>query len=112
MSVLSMTKTLFKSLLHGPYTEKYPIEKKDPFERTRGKVEINIVECIYCGICQKRCPTAAINVEKDKTKWSIQRLQCIQCGYCVEGCPKKCLSMDNHYTAPSFDKDRDDYTNA
>ena len=112
MSILSMTKTLFKSLLHGPYTVNYPIKKKETFEITRGKIEINMPECIYCGMCQRRCPSGAIMVEKDNKKWSIQRLQCIQCGYCVEGCPKKCLSMNNEYTAPSFDKDRDEYTNA
>jgi len=112
MSILSITKTLFKSLLHGPYTEKYPYEKKVNFENTRGKIEINMPECIYCGMCERRCPTGAIKVEKELSKWSIQRLQCVQCSYCVEVCPKKCLTMDNQYTAPSFDKARDEYTNA
>lgn len=112
MSVLGITKTLIKSMLHGPYTVKYPIKKKEVFERTRGKVEIDIPACIYCGMCQRRCPTGAITVERDNKKWSIQRLQCIQCSYCVEVCPKKCLKMDNQYTAPSFDKVRDEYTNA
>lgn len=112
MSILSITKTLLKSLFHGPYTVKYPIEKKETFKCTRGKVDINITECICCGICERRCPTGAIKVEKDKRKWTIERLKCIQCSYCVEVCPKKCLSMNNQYTAPSFDKVRDEYTNA
>jgi formate hydrogenlyase subunit 6/NADH:ubiquinone oxidoreductase subunit I len=112
MSFLSMTKTLIKSIIHGPYTVLYPIKKKEPFERTRGKIEINIEDCIYCGICQKRCPTGAITVEKPKSTWSIERLQCIQCSYCTEVCPKKCLKMDNQYTAPSFGKVRDEYINA
>jgi formate hydrogenlyase subunit 6/NADH:ubiquinone oxidoreductase subunit I len=43
---------------------------------------------------------------------SIERMQCIQCGYCVEVCPKKCLHMNNQYTAPSFDKTRDEYVDA
>lgn len=112
MSILSMTKTLFKSLLHGPYTAMYPIKKKETFERTRGKIDINIPDCVYCGMCQRRCPTGAITVDRVGKKWSIQRLQCIQCGYCVEGCPKKCLTMDNEYIPPCFHKDRDEYTNA
>lgn len=112
MSVLSITKTLFKSIFHGPYTEQYPLKKKDNFDRTRGKVENTISECIFCGLCEKRCPTGAIKVDKANGKWSIQRLQCIQCSYCTEVCPKKCLSMNNQYSDPSFEKTRDEYTNA
>jgi len=112
MSILSMTKTLFKSILHGPYTELYPIKKKENFELTRGKIEITISDCIFCGLCERRCPTGAIKVEKAKSSWSIERLQCIQCNYCNEVCPKKCLRMDNQYTVPSFEKVRDEYSNA
>jgi len=112
MSILSMSKTLFKSMLHGPYTVLYPIKKKENYERTRGKVENDISNCIFCGICEKRCPTGAIKVEKARSAWSIERLKCIQCSYCTEVCPKKCLSMGNQYTSPSFDKVRDEYVNA
>jgi ech hydrogenase subunit F len=112
MSILSMSKTLFKSLIHGPYTELYPLKKKDTFERTRGRIENEISECIFCGICEKRCPTGAIKVEKATSSWSIDRLQCIQCNYCSEVCPKKCLTMDNQYTAPSYEKIRDEYSHA
>jgi len=112
MSILSMTKTLFKNLIHGPYTVLYPIKKKNSYENTRGKIGITIADCIFCGICERRCPTGAIKVEKLRSTWSIDRLQCIQCNYCTEVCPKKCLKMDNQYTSPSFDKVRDEYTSA
>jgi formate hydrogenlyase subunit 6/NADH:ubiquinone oxidoreductase subunit I len=104
-----MSKTLFKSIVHGPYTELYPIKKKESFERTRGSINNNIDDCIFCGICEKRCPTGAIKVEKAKTSWSIERQQCIQCAYCTEVCPKKCLKMENKYTEPSYKKSRDEY---
>lgn len=109
MSILSMTKTLFQNLIRGPYTVLYPVKKKESFERTRGKIDITIDDCIFCGMCQKRCPTGAIKVDKLNTSWSIERLQCIQCSYCSEVCPKKCLKMDNHYTPPSYGKVRDEY---
>lgn len=112
MSVLSITKTLIKSMFHGPYTVLYPIKKKETFSRTRGKVDIVIEDCIFCGLCERRCPTGAIKVEKADTKWSIQRMQCIQCSYCAEVCPKKCLSMNQAYTEPSFNKERDEYIHA
>jgi ech hydrogenase subunit F len=109
MSILRMSKSLFKNLFHGPYTVLYPFKQKEKFERTRGKISININDCIFCGICEKRCPTGAIKVDKAKASWSIERLQCIQCNYCNEVCPKKCLKMENQYTSPSSGKVRDEF---
>ncbi len=109
MSFFSMSKTLFKNLFHGPYTTQYPLKPKEKFERTRGKIEIDIDTCIFCSMCERRCPTGAIKVDKPKASWSIERFQCIQCGYCSDVCPKKCLRMDNQYTEPSHNKVRDEF---
>ena len=84
MSILRMSKTLLKNLLHGPYTVPYPVKRKETYERTRGKIEISIDDCIFCGMCERKCPTGAIQTEKSKALSSIERLQCIQCGYCSE----------------------------
>ena len=112
MSILSMTKTLFKSLFHGPYTAMYPIKQKEKFERTRGAIDIDIESCIFCGMCERRCPTGTLKVVRAEKSWSIERLQCIQCGYCVEVCPKKCLSMNTQYTEPSCTRKRDEFIDA
>lgn len=109
MSVFSMTKTLMKNLFHGPYTVLYPLKEKERYERTRGKIEIDIDSCIFCSMCQKRCPTGAINVNKAGSSWSIERFSCIQCGCCNEVCPKKCLRMENKYTTPAHKKVRDEF---
>ncbi len=112
MSILSITKTLFKSMFHGPYTSAYPLQKKVFFDKTRGSVKINISDCIFCGICQRRCPTGAITVEKEDRAWRIERLRCIQCSYCTEVCPKKCLAMDGQYSSPSQGSIKDEYKDA
>lgn len=109
MSILSMTKTLLKSLLHGPYTVLYPLRKKDLFPNTRGRIEIDIAACIFCGICEKRCPTGALAVNKEARSWTIERMKCIQCNYCTEVCPKKCLRMDGQYAAPSTGSAGEEY---
>lgn len=112
MSILSMTKTLLKSVFHGPYTVLYPIEEKKVYDYTKGCVEINISECIYCGMCMRNCPTGALQVDRNESKWSINRLACIQCRYCVQTCPKHCLSMTNHHPSPRVEKAREEFTNA
>lgn len=112
MSLFSMSKLLAKSLFHGSYTEKYPIEPKVNYSKTRGKIDIEISECIFCGMCEKRCPSDAIEVNREQKQWTINRFKCIQCGYCVEVCPKKCLSMNSQYTAPASEKSKDVFTSA
>ena len=107
MSLLSMSKTLFKSIFHGPYTVLYPIQKKEKYERTRGKIDIVIEDCIFCSMCQRRCPSSAIEVDKATKMWNIDRLRCVQCNYCVEVCPKKCLSMNTQYSAPTTVQSKD-----
>lgn len=109
MSILKMSKTLLKNLVHGPYTVDYPLKKKETYERTRGSIDISIQDCIFCGLCSRRCPTGAIHVEKAKSEWSIERMRCVQCGYCTDVCPKKCLTMENQYTMPSGEKIRDEH---
>ena len=99
MSLLGMTKTVLKNLFTLPATERYPFVQKTFLSGTRGKVDIEIEKCIYCGICQRKCPTAAIIVTKEPKIWTIDRMRCISCNACVEVCPKKCLALNVKYSA-------------
>ena len=109
MSLLSMSKTIFGNLLKGPVTERYPFVPKTYPVGARGKVNIEIEKCIFCGICQRKCPTAAIVVTKTPKVWEIDRLRCVSCNACVEVCPKKCLVLDVKYSAPSAVRYKDSY---
>ncbi len=100
MKFFVITKTLLKSLFSKPATVKYPFGPREYFKGTRGKITVQIDQCIFCGICQRKCPTHALSVDKAVKKWTIRRGQCIVCGACVEVCPKKCLTMDNQYSDP------------
>ena len=112
MSFLSMTKTLVKSLIHGPYTLMYPLKKKEVFQYTKGSIQIDAEKCIHCGLCGRGCPTGAIEVIKEDLSWSINRLACITCGYCSENCPVHCLTMDSHYSATTVSKVKDVFISA
>ena len=107
-----MAKTIFKSLVQKPATHKYPFEPlpKDPL--VRGQVSIDINGCIFCGLCERKCPTRAIKVVKDDKSWEISRFQCIVCNACAEACPKKCLCMINRLNPASGEKITDKSTAA
>jgi len=104
MKFFMMAKTVTKNLVKGPSTLMYPKRKRVFTKITRGQVENDINNCIFCGLCSKRCPTYAIVVTKEPKEWEIDRLKCCTCNLCVEVCPKKCLSMDNHYSPPVTEK--------
>jgi len=82
----------------------YPIRPREWTERTRGRIEIEIEDCIFCGICARKCPTDALVVDRDAKSWAIARMGCIQCSCCVEVCPKDCLINEAGYTAPDMQK--------
>ena len=97
--MLSLAGTSFKNLFSKPATKMYPVKPMQPFDATRGVVEVDIETCILCGLCAKNCPADAITVDKKETRtWSIDPYLCIRCGECVSRCNKNSLSMD------SFDK--------
>ncbi len=89
-----------KNLARRPATRRYPYEPYVPRAGARGKIVIDYAKCNFCLLCDRRCPTHAILVDRPGKVWQIDRLRCIQCGRCVEVCPKSCLAMDNRYPTP------------
>ena len=104
MGAFKIAKTVLQSVFKKPATLMYPVVEREWQERTRGSIDIEDEKCILCGICSKRCPADAINVDRKGGTWEIHRMQCIQCGECVEACPKDCLSMNQKYTEPQTEK--------
>ena len=101
MPIMKFTGSVLKNLFSKPATAMYPFVKKEFPKATRGHIENDINQCIFCRICSNKCPTSTIIVDRANKTWQINRMGCIQCGECVASCPKKCLSMENSYTAPS-----------
>lgn len=110
MGIMDFTVQALKNLISKPATSSYPFEKRTYPERSRGHVEINIDDCIMCGLCSRKCMAGAITVDRNTKTWSIERMGCVQCGSCVIACPKKCLSIVPGYTEPSAEKLVDSYS--
>ncbi len=99
--MFKMMENVFKNLASKPATRMYPIEKREPFKDSRGQIEgIEIDKCIFCGICQRKCPANALVVNKAEKSWEINQFKCVICNACVEACPKKCIvASAEHKTA-------------
>lgn len=95
---------VFHNLFRRPATRKYPAVVREPYPGAKGHVAIDIDNCIFCGMCMRRCPAGAIRVARAETAWTIDRFRCVCCNACVEGCPKKCLTMDAHRTSAATRK--------
>jgi heterodisulfide reductase subunit A len=58
--------------------------------------DIDLPDCNQCGLCSKRCPYNAIEVDEDKNPRVIKAL-CKGCGLCAADCPQECISIV-HYS--------------
>ena len=92
---LNFTGTLLRNLVSKPVTKNYPEEPAVYPERMRGRIVIDIDQCISCGLCERNCPPRCITVNKK---------DCIAGGYCTSKCPKKCLKLIAGYQKPGRSK--------
>ena len=97
MKAFELGKMTLSSIFKKPETYCYPHEVREPYEGSKGHVENNIAECIFCGACESCCPCDAITIDMDESAWVIDYFGCIQCGSCVRECPASCLSMAPGY---------------
>lgn len=88
MSYLAFAREMLGNLFKPPATVEYPLKPKTFPEINRGKVVNSIDDCIFCGMCMRVCPSAAITVDRGARTWSINRFACVQCRGCVDHCPK------------------------
>lgn len=107
MALFKIAGTIVKSLFSAPATLMYPFKPAKQTKISRGSVKNNIEKCIFCGNCQRVCPSQAICIVKDAGTWEIDRLRCIACNACVEACPTKCMSMDTKYTPPTTERTKE-----
>lgn len=104
--MFDMLSSILKNLTSKPATRLYPFEKREAFKDTRGKLDIDIDACIFCGICSKKCPSDAIVVNKAEKSWEVDPFKCVMCSVCCDVCPKKCIDTLEAYSSAAYSKSK------
>jgi formate hydrogenlyase subunit 6/NADH:ubiquinone oxidoreductase subunit I len=108
--MFDMISSVIDNLFSTPVTRLFPKVIRKNFKNVRGKVGgVRIEECIFCGICERKCPSNCLKVDKVAKSWTIDRYKCIICSVCAEVCPKKCIDMDETFLFSSYEKTKDAY---
>ena len=69
MGVFKLGGMTLKSLFKKAPTRRYPYEKREDFARARGRIDmIDIHDCIFCGMCERKCPADSIQVDRANSK--------------------------------------------
>jgi ech hydrogenase subunit F len=106
---MSMLSTVIRNLFHRPVTTGYPYRPADIPEGNRGRIDWDMASCTMCGLCEKRCPTLAVTVDRKAGLVSLQVHRCISCGVCADVCPKSAISIRHDYSPPSYRKETRTY---
>jgi formate hydrogenlyase subunit 6/NADH:ubiquinone oxidoreductase subunit I len=109
MGYFQMSKLALKWAFKKPPTSRYPFAPRQILAGSRGTLVFTRETCVFCNVCAKKCPTAALVVNRAQKKWAIDRLRCIACGYCVDACPKDSLAMGGDHMRPTVTRDRESY---
>ncbi len=95
-------------IFRGRSTVKYPRERTDVPPDLRGKLYHDRGKCIYCGLCEKYCPSRAITVDMKKKVWTHDLGKCLFCAQCEETCrliPRKdAIKMSSEFELACLDK--------
>ncbi len=98
--VAAMLGDIVKSLFKQPITEKYPFERHPAPDRLRGKLTWDPEKCTGCGLCNKDCPSNAIElitIDKKAKRFVMEYHadRCTYCAQCVQNCRFECLNMSH-----------------
>ncbi len=96
-----MWRSSLRNLFSKPATRLYPAVPANLADETRGRIVYDMDKCIFCGLCERRCPTNAITMDKANKSQTVSRARCIACRVCVENCPTDAIDMRREYAPPS-----------
>ena len=99
-------------------TAQYPENRKTLRMHPRYRGRLEMIEdadgnnhCTACGMCERACPNASINVLSTKNiagkkvlgRYVYHFASCTQCGLCVEACPFGAIRMNQDFEVATTD---------
>ncbi|MGE5397326.1 MAG: 4Fe-4S dicluster domain-containing protein [Chitinophagales bacterium] len=98
--MVKMLPTILKNLGNRPVTRPYPYVRRDTYHGLKGRLTLDMRECIMCTACEKRCPAGCFEIKRKEGLYKYDPYSCVVCGACVEACPEKCLEVDSEWRKP------------
>lgn len=96
---MAMEGDLLRNLSKKPITMRFPYERAKPVEGMRGKVTWEIEKCIGCALCERICPSSAIELigkgRSAEIRYYVGR--CLFCGECVDICPTEAIETTEEF---------------
>ena len=95
----ALIKDMGSCLFKKPFTQQYPFVKVQAPEGYRGRHTFDPEKCISCGLCERDCPSKAIELVEVSGKrmphFYLDR--CIFCYLCAEGCPREAIKLSTDF---------------
>lgn len=95
-----MTRNVLRNLVAPKATRGYPFVTREAFQNYRGHLAVDIDNCIFCGLCARKCPSQCIVVDVKEGKWDCDAFACIYCGICADHCPTDALEFGGAHRTP------------
>jgi hydrogenase-4 component H len=107
MKLPSMIRDIASSIFKKPFTREYPAARVEVPEGFRGRHVLDPEKCISCGLCERDCPSKAIElVEVAGKRMPMFYLdRCIFCYQCVESCPRDAIRLSKAFELSTTDKE-------
>ncbi|MBE0466546.1 MAG: 4Fe-4S binding protein [Candidatus Desulforudis sp.] len=100
-----MLRNIFRNILGLPATRKYPFEPVHYHHGVRGRLQIDLARCVFCGMCELICPAKAITKYGSKKDPDVtihyNPFACIYCARCAEMCPSCAIYVHEQHTLPA-----------